>query len=94
MTRPPEPSLALLAIRMIGRLRSHHIERLAGFRLSIPEANVLLHLQPGEPMTMRHLAEVMGYDKSNLTGVMGKLEARGLVARNGSPATAERDRCC
>lgn len=75
-------SLALLTIRLIGRLRSHHVTRLAAFGLSLPEANALLHMQPGEPMPMRRLADLMGFDKSNLTSVMSKLETRGLVSRD------------
>ena len=74
------PSLALLTIRLIGRLRAHHVARLAAFGLSIPEANVLLHLQPDVPMPMSRLAGLMGFDRSNLTTVMTKLERRGLVA--------------
>lgn len=79
---PPAPSLAVLTIRLIGRLRSHHVARLAEAGLTIPEANVLLHLEPGAPMPMGRLAELMGYDKSNLTTVMAKLEARGAVVRD------------
>ena len=75
-------SLAFLTIRLIGRLRAHHVARLAEFGLSIPEANVLLNLQPGRSMPMRQLADLMAYDKSNLTGVMARLQARGLVARD------------
>ena len=77
-------SLAVLTIRLIGRLRTHHVTRLAPVGLSLPEANALLHLHPGESMTMRRLADLMGFDKSNLTGVMAKLERRGLVARDDS----------
>ncbi len=77
-----QPSLAFLTIRLIGRLRAHHVTRLAEFGLSIPEANVLLNLQPGRSMPMRQLADLMAYDKSNLTGVMARLESRGLVTRD------------
>jgi DNA-binding MarR family transcriptional regulator len=33
-------------------------------------------------MPMRQLADLMAYDKSNLTGVMARLESRGLVTRD------------
>lgn len=77
-----EPSIAVLTIRLIGRLRAHHVTRLAAYGLSIPEANVLLHLQPGTSMPMTRLAALMGFDKSNLTTVMTKLERQGLVERD------------
>src|SRR5947209_17184608 len=76
------PSVAVLTIRLIGRLRAHHVARLAPFGLSIPEANALLHLQPGTSMPMTRLANLMAFDKSNLTTVITKLERRGLVERD------------
>jgi DNA-binding MarR family transcriptional regulator len=79
-----QASMALLTIRLIGRLRAHHVSRLAAHGLSLPEANALLHLRPEQPMVMRELAELMGYDKSNLTGVVAKLEARRLIERDQS----------
>jgi DNA-binding MarR family transcriptional regulator len=79
-----QAGLAFLTIRLIGRLRAHHVGRLAEFGLSIPEANVLLNLHPGKPMAMRQLADLMAYDKSNLTGVMRRLEAHGLVTADAS----------
>ncbi len=79
-------SLAWLSIRLIGVLRAHHVARLAGFGLSLPEGNVLLHLQPETSMPMSQLADLMGFDKSNLTTVMTKLERRGLVGRDSTLA--------
>jgi hypothetical protein len=79
-----QAGLAFLTIRLIGRLRAHHVARLAVFGLSIPEANVLLNLHPGRAMPMRQLADLMAYDKSNLTGVMRRLEARKLVTADAS----------
>lgn len=79
-----QAGLAFLTIRLIGRLRAHHVARLAEFGLSIPEANVLLNLHPGRAMPMRQLADLMAYDKSNLTGVMRRLEARKLVTADAS----------
>jgi DNA-binding MarR family transcriptional regulator len=38
-------------------------------------------LNPGTPMAMNVLADTLACDASNVTGVVDKLEARGLIAR-------------
>jgi DNA-binding MarR family transcriptional regulator len=58
------------------------------FELSMPQVFALRHLEPGQPAPMRGLAERMVCDNSNVTGIVDRLEARGLVAR----APAEHDR--
>jgi len=47
----------------------------------------LLHLiEPDEPLPMRRLAEVLQCDASNVTGLIDRLEQRGIVERRPSPA--------
>src|SRR5689334_6245429 len=47
----------------------------------------LLHLiEPGEPLPMSQLAELLQCDKSNVTGLVDRLESRGLVARRAAAA--------
>jgi DNA-binding MarR family transcriptional regulator len=48
----------------------------------------LMSLEPDEPKPMSALAEVMQCDNSNVTGIVDRLEAQGLVERRAS----ERDR--
>jgi DNA-binding MarR family transcriptional regulator len=45
------------------------------------QAGALLQMTPGEPMPMHELATMLACDNSNVTGIIDRLEARGLVAR-------------
>ena len=45
------------------------------------QAGALLQMQPGSAMPMHELATMLGCDNSNVTGLVDRLEARGLVAR-------------
>jgi DNA-binding MarR family transcriptional regulator len=58
------------------------------FDLSPTQVHVLRLLQPGTPVPMGRLACGLGCDASNITGVVDRLEARGLVERR----AGERDR--
>jgi DNA-binding MarR family transcriptional regulator len=53
--------------------------------LSPVQCHVLHLLEPGAPVAMRELAETLSCDASNVTGLVDRLEARGLVARRPSP---------
>jgi DNA-binding MarR family transcriptional regulator len=48
----------------------------------------LMQLQPGEPMPMSALATALMCDNSNVTGIVDRLEAQGLVERR--PAAHDR----
>jgi len=56
--------------------------------LSFPQAHALRLLDPEEPLPMSALAERLLCDASNVTGIVDRLEARGLVERR----SAEGDR--
>ena len=70
------------------RLRQHFGACAAEFDLSAAQAKVLLEVQPGEAVPMRALAARLGYDASNLTGLVDRLEERGVLAR--CPHSADR----
>jgi DNA-binding MarR family transcriptional regulator len=53
--------------------------------LSPPFYKALMGLQPGEPRTMRSLAEELGCDASWVTTLVDGLEERGYVARQVNP---------
>src|SRR5438874_12309607 len=55
------------------------------FDLSPAQCHVLHLLEPGRPLPMRRLAETLSCDASNVTGLIDRLEARGLVEREMSP---------
>jgi DNA-binding MarR family transcriptional regulator len=49
--------------------------------LTPAQCHVLRLLRPDTPLPMRTLAENLGCDASNVTGMIDRLEARGLVER-------------
>jgi MarR family transcriptional regulator, organic hydroperoxide resistance regulator len=52
------------------------------------QSMALMQLRPGEPMTMSAMAHALQCDNSNVTGIVDRLEAQGLVERR----AAEHDR--
>ncbi|WP_216204663.1 MarR family winged helix-turn-helix transcriptional regulator [Amycolatopsis aidingensis] len=75
-----------LLVAMSGRLSRHFAACAAEFGLSAGEGKVLLALEPGEPRPMRVIARKLGYDASNLTAVVDRLEDRGVLRRCPDPA--------
>jgi DNA-binding MarR family transcriptional regulator len=61
---------------------------LAELGLGFAQAHALRMLDPDEPIAMSALAERLFCDASNVTGLVDRLEARGLVERR----SAENDR--
>lgn len=92
MASTQSPSAATEAWILMGRLMQCEKRRVhaaaAEFELSMPQVWALRHLEPGEPAPMRGLAERLVCDNSNVTGIVDRLEARGLVAR--TPAAHDR----
>jgi DNA-binding MarR family transcriptional regulator len=77
---------------LMGRLwmahkRSVHAAA-AEFELSPPQVQALREIQPGRPSAMSDLAGKLHCDNSNVTGIVDRLERRGLVERR----SAEHDR--
>jgi DNA-binding MarR family transcriptional regulator len=56
--------------------------------LSPVQCHVLHLIEPGTPIPMSRLAEALSCDASNVTGLIDRLEARGLVQRR--PAAGDR----
>jgi DNA-binding MarR family transcriptional regulator len=54
------------------------------FELSPAQCHVLHLIEPGQPITMGRLAEALACDASNVTGLVDRLESRGLVRRQPS----------
>jgi MarR family transcriptional regulator, organic hydroperoxide resistance regulator len=68
--------------------KPRHIAIAGEFNLSPMQAFALRLLEPGTPLAMSDLADALHCDASNVTGIVDRLEARGLIARRG----ADRDR--
>src|SRR6187200_2491423 len=56
----------------------------AELQLSPAQCHVLHLIEPGRPVPMGQLAETLACDASNVTGLVNRLEARGLVRRQPS----------
>jgi DNA-binding MarR family transcriptional regulator len=54
------------------------------FELTAPQARALMELR--RPAPMRLIADKLGCDASNVTGIADRLQARGLVTREPDPA--------
>src|SRR5262245_866178 len=54
------------------------------FELSPAQCHVLHLIEPGQPIPMGRLAEALACDASNVTGLVDRLESRGLIRRHPS----------
>ena len=61
--------------------RRHFLAIASEFELSPPQVRALGVLEPGRPVPMSDLAEALHCDNSNVTGIVDRLEDRGLVER-------------
>src|SRR5262249_55592302 len=66
---------------LLGGPRPRRPQVAAEFELSEPQCHVLRLMEPGAGVPMRRLVERLGCDASNVTGIVDRLEARGLVER-------------
>src|ERR1700716_1500855 len=66
---------------MAERQQAYYAACAAEFGLSAAQSKVLMSLRPDEAVPMRELAERVGSDPSNLTGLVDKLEPRGALRR-------------
>ncbi len=78
----------LLIELSMSRMRQRFLHTITDLGLSLPQAHALKVLRPGNPIAMRELADGLHCDPSNITGIVDRLEARGLVSRR----PGERDR--
>jgi DNA-binding MarR family transcriptional regulator len=87
-TRRPDP-LTMEVVELIGdvvaRFYQDYEEAAADHTLTGAQAR-LLSLLSLEPLPMRKLAQKLKCEPSNVTGIVDRLEARGLVERRPDPA--------
>ena len=77
-----------LLIELAFANKSRFMEAMAEFDLTPVQGHVLRILRPGEPLPMNDLAGALRCDASNVTGLVDRLEQRGLLERR----AGERDR--
>jgi MarR family transcriptional regulator, organic hydroperoxide resistance regulator len=77
---------SLLVELGVAHVRTRFQRVIAELNLSPPQAYALRQLAPERPLPMGDLADSLACDASNVTGIIDRLERRGLVARQVSSA--------
>ena len=75
-----------LLVRFSFVQRAHLPLLAAELQLSPAQCHVLRLIEPGRPIPMGRVAETLACDASNVTGLVDRLESRGLVRRRPSGA--------
>jgi len=78
---PTVQEVSWMVLALADSLQQNFAAKAADFGLSGAQAKVLINLRPEEALPMRTLAKRLGYDASNLTALVDKLEARGALER-------------
>jgi len=81
---PPEGGAWPLLVRLFFAQRANLPPLAAELELSPAQCHVLHLIEPDRPIPMGQLAETLACDKSNVTGLVDRLESRGLVVRRPS----------
>ena len=76
---------ALLLQAAFERVHAHFAAAVAELDLAPLQAKALHELNVDPPISMRALADRLKSDPSNVTGLIDRLEARGLVERRADP---------
>src|SRR5437667_10606765 len=74
-----------LLMKFSSAQRAHLPSSGARFDLSPIQCHVLHLLEPRRPLPMSRLADTLSCDASNVTGLVDRMESRGLVRRRSSP---------
>ncbi|GAC1542408.1 MAG: MarR family transcriptional regulator [Acidimicrobiales bacterium] len=80
----PDSDMAEHLLALVDRLHLDFETAVAGFELSSSQAKALRFLAEAGPVPMRDLARCLRCDASNVTGLVDRLELRGLVERRTS----------
>lgn len=73
-----------LMANLVGLFHREYEEAAAARSLTGAQAKVLALLRRG-PMPMRHIAQTLSCEPSNVTGIVDRLETRGFVTREADP---------
>ncbi|TML00836.1 MAG: MarR family transcriptional regulator [Actinobacteria bacterium] len=87
LSSPAAEAWALVQ-RLVGPQRKRFMALAAEYDLSPPQLGALKALDPARPVAMSELAGILGCDNSTVTGIVDRLEYRGLVERR--PADHDR----
>ena len=81
---PPSTEAWQLLVRLLVTQRAALPPVAAELELSPAQCHVLHLIEPDRPIPMGELAETLACDRSNVTGLVDRLESRGLVRRRPS----------
>src|SRR5512132_4165727 len=82
--RPPDRDAWQMLVRLFFSQRAALPPLAADLELSPAQCHVLHLIEPDRPLPMGQLAETLACDASNVTGLVDRLESRGLVRRRPS----------
>ena len=85
MTNSSPPNLVAAIEATVHRVLEKLASELADLGLTHGEVNAVAQLEPGAPVTIAELLSATGQRASTLTGVLDRLERRGLVERELNP---------
>ena len=86
--RPPDSDAWGLLVRLFFAQRANLPALTEDLDLSPAQCHVLHLIDPERPIPMGRLADTLACDRSNVTGLVDRLEARGLIRRQ--PSSADR----
>jgi DNA-binding MarR family transcriptional regulator len=81
---PRADDLWPLLVELLMNARGWWISLCAELELTAAQGHALRSLDPERPVPMSTLADALLCDASNVTGIVDKLESRGLIARQGA----------
>src|SRR5580765_6496050 len=81
---PPGSEAWPLLVKLFFAQRANLPPLAAELQLSPAQCHVLHLIEPGRPIPMGQLAETLACDASNVTGLVDRLESRGLIRRRPS----------
>jgi DNA-binding MarR family transcriptional regulator len=79
--QPPACGAWELLIQLLLNQRGQLPVLAAALELSPAQCHVLYVIEPGKPVPMKQLAASLSCDASNVTGLVDRLESRGLIRR-------------
>ena len=79
--QPPACAAWDLLIQLLLSQRGQLPVLAAALELSPAQCHVLYVIEPGKPVPMKQLAASLSCDASNVTGLVDRLESRGLIRR-------------
>jgi MarR family transcriptional regulator, organic hydroperoxide resistance regulator len=84
-TSPATEAWDLMQRFMIIFSRPRFVELCGEFDITPPQAFTLRSLEVEQAVSMSHIAKLLCCDASNVTGIVDRLEKRGLVERRSAP---------